>query len=351
MFFDLIIVSGWYGEFKMKKVLYSYAASEYNVILNNFETKWKDTHTLKWSQAKNKDDVDQELEKLIYGDAVSVKPVINEKEESEYNRTSIIPDEFNEIELVLRRIEYQHYEIERANLPPDMVIKTIPVNFLGGCFSFFKQTHKLICVTDIFEEAADSVKMLLPEDLKENDLIVIREAEKDLIRDIADKILENSNEEYARIKAGLWRNALLSDKTSFVTLYRKLKKAGCKKTPQTVRGWIDNNDVISPQDEFDIVAIASATNDPELVDHLQEVIISAASVRRAHIMAGKKLSEQLKKQIPEKLVEIGSDKLATIWKPLDIYLDEIGNVMLLKVSAVGNPVEVGILHINKILFE
>lgn len=67
-----------------------------------------------------------------------------------------------------------------------------PINFVGGYLAFYKAGHKIITVTDIILDGKDNVSIKTPDLLKIGDFVVVREAQRDIIRDIADKILANS---------------------------------------------------------------------------------------------------------------------------------------------------------------
>ncbi|MPN17465.1 hypothetical protein SDC9_164818 [bioreactor metagenome] len=194
--------------------------------------------------------------------------------------------------------------------------------------------------------------MIDPESLDTGNFIVVREASKDIIRELADEILSNSGMAESCELAAKWKDALemeglFSDADE---ICRKIQSAGCRKNIFTIRQWIKNEDRIIPQDKEDLKYIAIATEDAVLAEKLDEVYEAGKNVQRAHIRAGQALSERLKQQVAEKLTASGIDPY-NIWDPITLYIEGIGNVKILKVIDKGSIICVDALNVNRIIEE
>ena len=117
-------------------------------------------------------------------------------------------DEVSEIEVVLRENKYRQYIASGGQKSADETAEAIPVNYIGGYLSFFRTGHKIISATDIIMNDSENIVILCPDQLKIGDFVVVREADHDLIREIADAILSRSGYPGARKMAGKWREGL-----------------------------------------------------------------------------------------------------------------------------------------------
>ena len=195
---------------------------------------------------------------------------------------------------------------------------------------------------------ADKIDAVLPEQLKMGDFVVVRETAKDLIREMADVILARSGKSGLREMAGKWKEALKIE-TLFYSddeIYQHLQGAGCTKGYQAVRG-----DVIAPQSRQDLEHIASATGSGVLKELLDQIYDAAQTVRSAHIQAGKVLSMHLKSRIVESLKECEDIDPFNIWEPIEMQVEGIGTVRILKIIDIGAPVTVDIADTNRLIDE
>lgn len=185
------------------------------------------------------------------------------------------------------------------------------------------------------------------------DFVVVRETAKDLIREMADVILARSGKAGLREMAGKWKEALKIE-TLFYSddeIYQHLQGAGCTKGYQAVRGWIHDDDVIAPQSRQDLEHIASATGSGVLKELLDQIYDAAQTVRSAHIQAGKVLSMHLKSRIVESLKECEDIDPFNIWEPIEMQVEGIGTVRILKIIDIGAPVTVDIADTNRLIDE
>lgn len=350
---DITIVCGWISSTIMRRIIYSYNTSKYIVLLYEYEERWRNAHVRSWNSILHKYNKTKVIEK-IFG-----KTIINDIDIDINQEIITIPegqgnhDELSEIEMVLQENKYRKYLINGGNKNIDEVVDAVPVNFVGGCFAFYKTTHKLVSVTEIVLEEKDDIKTILPSQLKIGDFIVVRESQHDLVKDFADIILLNSGQSGLREFASKWKDSLRLESvfSKFDDIYVKLRKVGCTKSKLTVRLWMKNEDIISPQNINDLKYIAEATEDNVLLEQLESIFDAGAVVKRAHIQAGRILSELLKRKVAQKIQELGEIDPYNIWEPITLYLDEIGTVKILKVIDIGNVMAVDESTTNNLISE
>lgn len=345
---DITIICGWINKDRMRRILYGYKTLGYLVLLYDYEQRWKKPHTNDWKRTLHKGNKRRVIEKALSTDQIDTTRFI------EVADTDIVQqDELDEINMILRENKYRRYLAGGGNRNIDEVVEAIPVNYVGGCFAFYKSTHKIVSVADIVLKDKNEIKMLLPAELEIGDFIVVREAQRDLVKEMADNILASNEKIEMRDLAKKWKDSLEIESifSSFEEIYRKLQAEGCKKNWFTVRQWMKNEDIIAPQDKNDLRFIAKATEDAVLLERIDDIYEAGKQVKRAHVQAGRNLSLLLKRQIADKLQELGKIDPYNIWEPITLYLDGIGNVKILKVIDIGKKMLVDATNVNRLIDE
>ncbi|QDV68102.1 hypothetical protein Poly24_18090 [Rosistilla carotiformis] len=196
--------------------------------------------------------------------------------------------------------------------------------FAGGVYGLFTDKYKLNVVTHLLAGTHDDddgkamVKLVGAKDVAVGDKVVFRPKSRDLIREVADELLDPGERELS----GLWRIALrtyidehsLSDEV----VCQKLQTAGCKTQLQAISNWIHDDDVIAPQKyQTDVPAIASVTGNEELSRKTDAVIAAIKNVRSAHQQKAPRLiAKRIRKkaasvvrqeQADEAVVQLGDD--------------------------------------------
>lgn len=350
--FSATVVVGWLKRAIMRKILYGFNTQTYTVLLYDCEKRWKNYDTTKWNSALDSSRNRQTIEKSFTTDKVRVST-------SRFTPVQLAPedtpktDEFSEIEVVLRENKYRQYVASSGQKPSNETTEAIPVNYVGGYLAFYRTGHKVISATNIIMNDADKIDSILPDQLKMGDFVVVRETARDLIREMADVILLRSGKDGLREMAGKWKEALEIE-TLFYSdekIYQHLQEVGCTKGYQAVRGWIRDDAVIAPQSKQDLEHIAAATGSSVLKELLDEVYDAAQTVRSAHVQAGRVLSMQLRSRIVEALKEYGDIDPFNIWEPIEMQVEGIGTVRILKIIDIGAPVTVDIADTNRLIDE
>ena len=84
---------------------------------------------------------------------------------------------------------------------------------------------------------------------------------------------------------------------------------------------------------------------------LDDIFDAAQTIKTAHVRAGKVISEMLRNRIVESLREYGEIDPFNIWNPIEMYIDGVGNVKILKIIDIGTPVIVDIADTNRLISE
>lgn len=344
---DVAILTGWFSKKTMQRILFSYNTDNYLVLLYEYENRWKNAHVKAWKNVYNREGNKAIVEKMLGKEVQYIIKTDYHDIEPDTTPQDYTVDELEEIDLILREHNYRKYV---SNHDAETT-EALPVEFAGGYFAFFTPTRKLITVTDIIVKRARRIAIKSAYELSVGDFIVIRETQRDLIREIADIILAASGKKQYRQKAFRWIEALRTELTSyeFDDVYENLKSCGCTKDRVTVRRWIYDEDAIIPQDKRDLIAIAMATDDSELLEEVDEVYEAGRTVMSAHIKAGRVISEKLRRCIADELYSRQRVDPYNISDPITFNIDDVGKVNVLKIiDAVKEPIIIEIGNANKL---
>lgn len=348
--FSATIVVGWLKRAIMRKILYSFNTPTYTVLLYDYEKRWKDYDTTKWYSALDHSRNGLTVEKSLSDDDICVSTG-RFAPKLPLTEVTSKTDELAEIEVVLRENKYRQYVASGGQKSAGETTEAIPVNYVGGYLAFYRIGHKIISASNIIMNDADRIDSIFPHQLQMGDFVVVRDTDRDLIREMADVILARSGKSEARKMASKWKEAM-NIETLFYSdeeIYQHIQNAGCKKGFQTVRGWIHDEDVISPQSKQDLKYIAEATGNSVLKELLDEIYDAAKTVWSAHIQAGRLLSRQLRDRIVKALKELGNIDPFNIWEPIEMQVEGIGTVRILKIIDIGTPITVDITDTNRLI--
>ena len=348
--YDATIIVGWLNNKNMRNVIYCYGTQEYIVLTYECEEKWRKAHTRTWSRSLSnssnnrivKNSFSRKARATISDRRFMDEPMVSHEDTF---------DELTDIENLIQINTYRQYGVSANG--QNQIVEAYPVNFVGGYLAFYRTGHKVITVTDIIVDGKDNVSLKTPDLLRNGDFVAVREAQRDIIRDIADKILENSGKPHAREIALRWREAL-SVETMFSTMdeiYHNLQSHGCTRGYQTVKNWLEDEDQFSLSSKDDLVCIAKALNDDMLLESIDDVYMAGIDVKRAHVKAGQYLSQKLRAQVADRIAEFGEIDAFNIWDPIELQLEDIGKVIILKIIDINRPIQIDSGNTNRLLSE
>ena len=338
-----VIVCAWLGKTKMRNVIFCNNSNSVHILLNNIEKKWKNIHYSEWEKVI-KNESRKEFDKAVttldlkVADSVEIKDIE-------------ITDDIDNVEIIIRENKYRKY-ISQSD--ENNTIEAIPITFYGGFIAFFRKTSKVLQVTDLINNPSEDVRDIIKKatEISAGDYIAIRETERSLIRELADEILNREGKKEYREKSSLWKMKL-KEKSRYLSIreiHEKLISEGATIDYQTLRIWINDDDFIAPQDKDNLLYIAMALNDAYLINNIESIFDICKHVKKTHVKAGNEISRKLRKSIAGYL-SLPNLRNNNIWAPIELQLDELGNVKILKIIDRGNPVLVDIIHTNRLLIE
>ncbi len=333
-----IIICGWLNHKKMYPLLHLNAAPKITMLLYPYEAEWLKSAQARWKKQNNhrmrgrdfSDILKLPKNKLDFVDSVP-QELSFPSEDTDFD---II-----DFELKVRSYRYSRFTATQGS--EDEVVKARTVVFTQNKFAFITETHRLLVVTDLMWGKASKRKIPRKDitQLKIGDYVLFREADRDIIREIADSALAEKNLSHLRQIAHLWREALRAkyqavrgdlDELAFL-----LRKGGCKRKQSTIKNWLFDEDQIGPADRKDLERIARVTNNSELQERLEETMNAIKVVRGAHLQAAYYITRKLLTSLPEIFYEQqGTDD--TPRRSVILDLDDFGQVMILRVEEIGD---------------
>ncbi|MDD4382540.1 MAG: DrmE family protein [Candidatus Shapirobacteria bacterium] len=340
---DAVIFTGWPGKKKMKIISNINAAKNMLFFLYPQEQKWFNSYirnTEKYSFGKN--ELDKFAEYLDVPVIEELKTALTEYSDQTENIIGI--DDITEAQDTLLISSYLPDDNECNNpIPSKLVV------FNRDYFWYSTENHRFIVITDLIANCTDGqIKTSRPEGLHVGDTVLIRESNKDLIREIAEIDLKNRDEEWAIEKSKVWKDALKTEyKKQYENIFRLisvLREAGCNRQVQTIKLWLFEDDRIGLRDEKDLEYIAKATGSKEMINNLDKIREAIHLVRAAHLRAGDTLAKELLNRLPDVLNGTGNKIRSSI------DLGEYGTAFLLKVIVVADDyIDIESIKVNKLL--
>lgn len=260
-------------------------------------------------------------------------------------QTSPAPEVESSVELDWHEMDLRRERALRSAIQSDagQTCEALLFWFADGHHVFLSPGKHVIRVTDVVNENDEGrVHEIRAIEIEEGDHVLLHEsAEGDALRELADSFLPDGVRETSR----LWREALVSFKKrnslDIAQLSSMLAGSGCRRHPQTIKNWLENDHLIGPRSETDIDQIASLTGDQQLSACLAKCKDAVDMVRSAHIRAGTVLAGRVAAHIQDRLSK---------GQGIEQIERSLGHVSLVQVEAADTEliqVPVGVL--NRIL--
>jgi uncharacterized membrane protein YkvA (DUF1232 family) len=293
------IIPGWFGKDRMRKLLVPPATQPLILVLYDIEARWYQDF-LKRRQVSRETRSRSRVRRDIFPSVGGWLPSASEDHRGEAPHDASLQELESiqqQISGVYRQTVYRAVRSEGSELevPGRLVV------FEADLCAFFTESYRANVVTHLIDECVDSedekadVKQMTLKDLRIGDaLLVHRGSARDVIRSAADKILPDG----VRDTAWLWHKALLgyvlANRITSEQVWERLQAAGCPLQHQTIKTWLENEDIIGPQAySRDVPIIAEVTRDETLRGRLDDVVAAISEVRGAHLRASHQLAKQV----------------------------------------------------------
>ena len=346
--YDHLIVCGWLGTERMRRLFDSCIAQSITVLMYPFEREWFRSAVSRWRSQKEKlkdTELTQYQKAKILQTQPQNLPVTQEPKEGRPPETDF---DIAEFELRLSAFRHKHYATPFS--PGETTTEARFLSFSQEMYAFLRPNHKVPVVTDFIAEHADESATVPSRDvsqLKVGDYVIFREgSDSDLIRELADTGLDGVGKGEHRKVAGLWKQALLQFVTEhpygFEGALIELWDEGLKPTEITIRSWLSDEHRIGPRNEKDIEIIAHVSGNQKLQERLDDVRRAIKEVRGAHLQAAHFLAQKLIDQVPSLLRQglVGS-------RTIDI--EDIGQAFVVCVEYISEKdIEVPLTEVNRL---
>ncbi|PNY37249.1 hypothetical protein C2E31_08800 [Rhodopirellula baltica] len=346
LFHNGLLVTGWFRKSRMASVLTPPIADPLILLLYDVERRWHQQfaeHRLTMREERKRLKGRQAIFPAIDGwKKPKEKVEVVESEESGIDNIEEVSSEIDE------RFRQRIYDRVSGG-HSDADTKARLLLFAGGLYGLFTDNYKLNVVTHLFDTAFDAdddkaiVKVCGAKDVSVGDRIVFRTKSRDLIREVADELIEDGQREIS----GLWRVALRNymseHSVSDESMCSKLRAAGCNSQAQAISNWIRDDGMIAPQQyRTDVPIIAKVTDDEALKSQLKAVVEAIRNVRSAHQQKAPRL---IAKRIRAKAAEVVRQEQAD--EPV-IHLD--GDLILVRVAETASkPIPVKYTAANRLV--
>jgi hypothetical protein len=317
-----LIIYYWPGHNQIFKLLTSYAYQTLNFIFYPHEKEWLKNRLKQWHneyglEFNYSDSNDSESHGMIHQD-------VSEDDDTDFENL--------EIRIITRRYQLS----PKSDDSTESICKSKLVIFNGSHYSFFTDQQRLMVVTDLIYENGEEIERRTVSELQNGDIVLFRDSDNDLIREIADAILQQNQKLHLRKTASIWREALLRRyealDESIRRLKRELKASGCNRHEITIRNWLFDDSMIGPRDMNDIVLISRATMDKELNENLQQVLDAVSTLRGVHLQAASYLNRQLISKLPDMMGNVNK----SLSQVVTLKLDQYGTITLASVDRVSD---------------
>jgi uncharacterized membrane protein YkvA (DUF1232 family) len=283
-----VIIPGWFRQNRMATLLSPPIANPLTLILYDVERRWHQQFSEKQRGMR--------LERSQLKGKSSIFPSMNGWKAP---RPSILPspsfvdeeviDDVDEVEREINDGLQSRILTRIGAHGSDADVKARLVVFVGNAYGLFTDNYRLNVVTHLLNgSVADddenaSVKIVAAKDVEVGDAIVFRPRSRDLIREVADELLEPGQRELSRSWQKSLREFVANNALADEIVYSRLRQAGCKSGPQAMQNWLYDEDMIAPQQfKTDIAAIAQVTGDVDLLNGIESVIDAIKEVRSCH---------------------------------------------------------------------
>lgn len=342
------VIPGWFGKERMAALLMPPVTSPMHLVLYGIEQRWYAGFRRERQRARAARSAASVRQRLFPNVPGWRQPDENQNGATEGAHDSSL----QELEAIQEYVRQGYRQRVCSSARSDGTEAELParlVVFDGGACAFLTESREANVVTHLLDSAIDDpdtkadIKRKPTSDLKVGDALLFnRGSDRDVIRMAADEILESG----VRDTASLWRQALVEyssrESLSSGQLHARLRAGGCPLLHQTIRNWLDNDQIIAPQAyKRDVAVVARVTGDQRLAARMDSVLSAISEVRSAHLRA----SHQLAKQVLARAVNIlkEQDQAASL-----IELAE--NVVVVRIAEIDDePVLVRASMCNRLL--
>ena len=179
-------------------------------------------------------------------------------------------------------------------------VEAFCVTFNNDRCAYLTQTHRLLVID--FHNYQCRNKTL--KELAAGDIVVFRESgDREILKEIARKLHPQLYDKYVAL-ASEWKLWLVTLGKDVDDIWHKLSENGLQRNIMTIHNWVNNEELIGPQNLGDIQVIAKATGLKKNINRSSQIANAVKELRGIHIEAGFKLTKLLTKRLS---IELNKD--------------------------------------------
>jgi len=342
-----LVVPGWFGKDKMRRVLSPPAAPSVVLLLYDFEHRWYSGFRQMLREAavrragrSARRDIFPSVRNWMTAPATGPDAPADEEVKSCLAIESLT----DQVQGIRRRKLLHHASSDSA----EDDVRARFLLFEGGSCAFLADNYKAKVATRLVERTSEKSSQgedleVVPSDqLKAGDyLLFLRGSDHDVIRVSADQLLRPGHRALSQLWKAALRTYVAAEGIPVETLRSRLDQQGCRRGIQAIRTWL-YDDLIAPMNyERDVRIIAELTRDQPLCNNLDACVEAIRDVRGAHLRA----SFQLSCEVIERTVEA----LRT-GQPISDALDIGNDIVLVRIAEIDRDL-VGVRRslVNRLL--
>jgi len=308
---DGAIIPGWFRRDRMARLLIPPITQPLDLLLYNLERRWHAGFCLERQKSRKRRARRGKRSKLFPNVRGWGETSIEAEQSTEAEHGSSL----RELEAIQKHVHAARRQRAYRTAKSDGTEAEVPAHlvlFEGGAHAFLRESYKATVVTHLLDTTVEDteeedldVSQKTVKELKPGDALLFhRRSDRDVIRMTADEDMPDG----LRDTAVLWQKALVNyarrENMKPKDIWQRLRKEGCPLHLQTIRGWMDDNEMIAPrQYERDVAIIAKVTGDPRLNSQFETVLNAISTVFGAHQRASHKLARQVLSRAIEILKE------------------------------------------------
>lgn len=341
---DYLIVS-WFDKDEYIHIKQTYCYDNLVYILYDYENKWRERYVKKFDECIPHEKIRKIADKISFSqEDIYDKPLdrIFTEDTEEFEEIS----DYNISDIIVRST-FGNTGVEPTSAE---AIECVPVILSEDKIAYFYPTHDIIDVTGLSKGNIDKPIKKDAIKLKKGDMILIRQSDKDIIREKANSLMMQNGENDLRAKTEMWSTLLsvYAEGKSIVDVCRALNIEGGECTFQQVRYWL-SGETIMPREKEVLIAIGIvASRVPELkemcenyLNEIDSIYEAGRKVQGYHQSAGRWLTSELKNKAQE-IKSIANSSLS------HGEVEGIGEIHIYTVEDVLNKEIIGRGRINRI---
>lgn len=341
------VLTGWPKSTNLNKLLSSFLFSKVTVLFYHFENKYynsfrrrnlansKNVRTTISKTGNRTSDNNSEngFEKYFKGDSVT-EPIDD-------NNT---PDIFD-FEFKIEATQYSKYS-GKGDLAESS--KARRIDFENDTFIYATDSHKFLVINELIDSLKPNPKLHSKtfEALKVGDIISFINTDRDVLVELVQKGTKPDELTAIEKWTGLWKNLLrehyASTGNDFTKLVEDLRDYECNKHPATIKNWLQDDNLIGPHSDDDLLSIAMLTNSEllgENINTVREAINKMISLRfQASTVVRDKIKGELRSIANSSIINSS------------VEIEDLGRVEIMKIIDLKRePMDIDKKYVNRLL--